>query len=264
MSIVTTDEIKAFLQASGVELQANALAMIAIVQPMVEALIEERIGYAVAQATYTEYYPVGQTNRYQQDEANLLSYEKTPSGMVVGTSRWAREQKYLQLATIPVRSITSVYENYAAYNGGTPNGDWPSTTLLNPTSYYLDLESDSFCWTGQLIRNYGVWASQQRCVKVTYVAGFTTQELATKYAPIRFATLIAIQDAFIDIMSKSVTGGLGGVPASVGIEDFSVSFNTLASQSSSGGASAGSLALSPRASAMLMPYIRMRKYFGIM
>lgn len=246
---------------AGMEVPTSGQALLTLIQPMIEALIEERLGYAVAQTTYTEFYPVGETNRYTQDEPNVLQYEKTPSGQIVGTSRWSREQKYLQLATIPVRSITSVYENYAAWNGGTADGDWPAATLQDASSYRLDLDSAGFSWTGQLIKNYGVWPAQQRCVKVTYVAGFTSGELAAKYSGIKMATLIALQDAYIDIVSKSATGGLGGIPSSVGIEDFSVSFNSIASQT---GGMSSMVALSPRASAMLQPYIRMRKYFGIL
>lgn len=259
---MTTDEIKAYLQAmAGMTIPDSGLTLLTLLQPMIEAAVEERLGFSVAQASYTEFYPVGETNRYTQDEPNIMSFEKTPSGQVIGASRWSREQRYIQLANIPVRSITSVYENYAAWNGGTADGDWPSNTLLPASAYRLDLESSGFCWTGQLIKNYGVWPGVQRSVKVTYTAGFSAGEIAAKYSPIKMAVLTALQDAYIDIVSKSATGGLGGIPASVGIEDFSVSFNTLASQTNG---MSGMVALSPKASAMLMPYIRMRKYFGIL
>lgn len=260
MPIVDNIELLKYLQASGAVVTSAAQAMLSMIQPMIESMIAQRLGYNPAQATYTEFYPSNDSNAYYADDNQIGANYDMVNSVVVTHPRGTRQQKFLALRALPARSITSVYENYAAWYTGVDGGEWPVTSLLPSNCYYLDLNRAGLSWTGQLVKVMGVWPGALRTVKVTYVAGLTAAELATTHSGIKMAALTAITEAYAEVMSRGLSANFGGKVQSIGIEDFSLSLGPINSGSDQQSAF---VALSTKASAMLAPYIDIGNYIGI-
>lgn len=135
----------------------------------VESRVKKFLGYGVEQATYTHFLP--NRNLFITEGAVLDSVNER---VVVENQS---DTRILQLPEIPVRSITSIYEDSAALAGQGAN-DFPvSSLLVSGTDYYLDVDKSGISRTGHVIRFFGAWAPRQRTIKVTYVAGYSSGEL---------------------------------------------------------------------------------------
>lgn len=228
--IVDIGEAVAYLQvAKGFTLPDSAITFVNLVAPMIEGAIKKKCGCNFEQATYIEFLP--EENRNLWGDSGALGYELI-GGMAMPRVRGDLSNSLLRLRETPVRSITSIYENLAAWN--TAGGDWPASTLLAANSYYLDAPNDGISFTGFVRRNLGAWGGQSRTVKVTYVAGYTAEEINSEFPALKLAILQTIQFNLFRATAFSKATQAGGPLASVGIEDFSVSYQAMNAFSQSG------------------------------
>ena len=95
-----------------------------------------------------------------------------------------QDSHVLQLRHLPLRSVTSIYEDENGFFGfGT--GAFPASTLLvSGTDYYPILNSASYGPTGQVVRRTGAWATELGSIKIAYTAGYTAAEFNEAVADI--------------------------------------------------------------------------------
>lgn len=258
MSIVNPVEVMAYLQAStGTTVSAELREALTMLQPMVEAEVKRVIGYDIEQATYTEFYPEQESTSQLDGEQLVVGYELSqPGGVLIPKQRGDKSLATLRLRQLPVRSVTSIYENPSAI--GTDADQFPAATLLPANSYKLDKVDASFCLTGKVFRVYGLWSMQPRVIKVTYVAGYTAAEITALFAPAKMAVLIAMAYEAAAAVARARMAQMGGQVASVSIEGFSTSFVA----TSPGAFNGQGYSLPPEASARLAPWVNISRYFG--
>lgn len=208
---MTATEIKAILGLSSPTAQQTAILGIAM--PSAQDAINTFLGYNPVQDTYTEYYPE-QSNAKVRSEL-IDAWERSGTNKIVPVERYVAERRMLVLRRLPVRTIVSVYENPDAWL--TPGGSWPADTLLaEGDQWVLDVLTAGISWTGFLIRNVGPWSIQERCVKVTYTAGLTQQEIADTWPALRHAYMLTVQTNYNEmLMHIGGHAGGGGVGAIV-------------------------------------------------
>lgn len=261
--IVTQAEYTAWLQAAaGTTLTAAQLTFLGVIHPWVERVVWRVLGYSLEQATHTEYLPQPGAERYAAGWWNGGWFDSV-GGWAVQQGQWARGEGVLQLTNVPARSITSVYENPAAYAAGTVGGDWPTTSLLPATAYRLDANPAGVGWTGFVVRTLGTWAAAPRTVKVTYVAGFSQAEIDAGYGDVKMAILQALAWWFgrATLGSKAVKGG-GVTAMQLSIRDFSVTLGNPMQMAAGAGGWAQNV-LGPDALNLLMGFINVAgKYVG--
>lgn len=169
-----------------------------LIQPQVENSIKETLGYKVEQATYTHFLP--ETTR-TTDTDRLITSEDVVGNRVVPQVRGGlKEDAYLYLPEIPVRSVANIFQDTAAY-GGQGADDFPAASELTAgVDYMIDFTESGLARSGKLIKiSGGAWSIRGRTIKVVYTAGYTATELATGIAAaIKQACLLGIQAAFND------------------------------------------------------------------
>lgn len=262
MAIVTSDEISAYAAVNGLALTAANLTWITTFQPAVEAAVRRFLGFNPASATYTEYHPVSQPNSVESDP--LVQGYEVVGGQAYPYRLGDPSRSILALKNLPVRSIASVYENPAAWTTGAADGYFPSGTLIPATNYHLDLESygtSAVCWTGHLLRNVGTWSAAQRSIKVTYVAGFSGEEIDSLFPEMKLAVCMTLCWHLLNAVALANMRQQGGPVASVAIEDFNVSFMSPVAYGLKLGGSASNR-LPPTAAALLEPYVRMTQFIA--
>jgi hypothetical protein len=222
MSIVTSAEVLTVLQASGVTVSAAGLSLINFLIPAIESRVKKFIGWNVERATYTHYLPNSGPNRYFDGDPITGGYDMI-GGQAVPRQRGNLVRQILILREIPVRSVTSIYENPGAYT--VAGGTWPTTSLLPTNSYFLDTLDGDMSWTGHVYRQNGLWSTQARCVKVTYVAGLTAEEITASRSEIKLAVIRAVTSSYISDMMRSRSLLGYGLPTSRSIKDVSVGFD---------------------------------------
>jgi hypothetical protein len=254
MSIVSSQEIGAFIKAAGdITISADQQALLDLATPLLQSKIEKAIGFALIQATYTEYYPDRQTNSVR----DTLSSWDFRGGRMVAQERGGLYDKFLVLRRLPVRSITSIYDSPGAWD--TAGGSFPASTLLPTNYYYLDISTSGLCETGRVIRNQGAWSKELRTIKITYVAGYSQDEINSDYGDLKLALLLAIQSFYLGTVLRSTAGGQGGgLITSTSITDFSVSFANPASLASFFGSD---YTLPIESQRMLSRYVNLAAYF---
>lgn len=149
------------------------LGLMNLLHRSVERTIKTYLGYAVEQASHTELLPDGNVDQddYRDEFLDVLGET------VVGGNRRSTGSCRLQLTELPVRSITSVYEDTSAM-AGQASGAFAAATLLTAgTHYYLDVIRTGLSKNGHLIRIGTHWPVTGRTVKVTYSGGYSAAEL---------------------------------------------------------------------------------------
>lgn len=178
--------------------------LLAMCQRWTEAQARKFVGHGIAQATYTEY----------QRKNNIGYVPNTDEVNVIGDKVYLGHSnslmgEYLQLDNAYVRSITSIYEDLAAFFGQ-GSSDFAAGTLLTAgTDYYLELDKSGLSKSGRVLRVYRNWSSRPGTIKVTYVAGLTSAELDDEYSFVKEALLSDMLLKFQYIRSQqgaSVTG----------------------------------------------------------
>lgn len=200
--------------------------LIAILWALAEQLLKDYVKGPIEQTTLTEYYP------------ELAAYEpageplEDPAVEVVGgrvLTDYGGTADVLRLRNTPVRSITSIHDNAAAWDSGT--ADFPASTLLTAGSDYLiDFDESGLCRSGLVYRRSGSWPvspQHARTVKVIYVAGYTAGELSGAYSRFQTAALTAVLFWYNQVKANQqngITGGAGAI-VSESLDAYSVSFN---------------------------------------
>jgi len=254
--IVTTNEINTFLQAAtGVTVPSSVSTLLTLAAPFIQQSIEKVIGSPIETATVTEYYPVRTANSLLGDDPLIAGYDLQGS-RVVSLVRGDQARRVLTLSKKWVRSIGSIYENYAAWD--TAGGSFPDSSLLSATDYYLDISVAGLSNTSRVIRTYGAWSNYLRTIKVTYTHGLSQAEIDASYMHLKLALLTAIQSFAIGTVLRSTAVAQGGLPNSVSMTDFSV---TIADPSTMGLYFAGNYTLPSESVALLSREINVSNYF---
>lgn len=220
--IVSNAEVFAYLGKSTPTSEESVLMN--LLAPMAEGSVRQHIGYSVDQQSHTHFLPErdsleGDVNKIDSvNDRVFFEYGH-------GTDK-------LYLPERAVRSITSVYEDQAAYNGQGTNDFAVATLLTAGTDYYLDYTAAGVSWSGMIRKIAGTWPSRSRTIKVTYVAGFTASELSGEAAVVgpngvgvgqlKWATLLAVAIAYKQ--NSSLSGSNVGPVVSERLADYSVSY----------------------------------------
>jgi hypothetical protein len=197
--ILSWQQALAYLGKAGAATDAE-IALVQALLPSVEQQIKDYCHCDLEQATYTEYYPT-MTRKAHIDQIGGtwdVSGSRAYRVFVGGDDSATR----LYLRQIPVRSITSIYEDSSAYYGEGSGDFGASTELTLGTDYSVAWESGSnssngLCRTGRLVKHVGNWSMREGTIKVTYTGGWTADELLTgKGSPIGLAVREQLQYAF--------------------------------------------------------------------
>lgn len=269
MALVTSAERLAWFQsARGVTLTAAQTTFLDLIQPWVEQACYLVIGYPVEQATFTEFLPASSGERPPLEFGIDVGWDRI-GGVVMPRSRMDPSSGVLQLTRLPVRSVTSVYENLGAWTTGVTDGYWPTASLLPATGYRLDMSEPGLSRNGRLIRTVGSWLTTPRCVKVTYVAGYASGEISGGTAsgtfgpgPLKMAVLDTLGWWWGKAMRRSASVNSNMLLAfNLTIRDFNVTLGDPAGLGRPAGDWMNSI-LSPEAQNLLMGMLNMAKYLG--
>ena len=254
----------AWLQsASNVIVSSTQNTFLNIIQPWVEQVVWKVLGYSLEQNTYTEYVPSALSERPPLSFGLDVGWDLV-GGVVLPRSRTDAFEGSVQLSNLPIRSITTIYENVAAWTGGTLNGDWPAESLLPPTAYRLDMQTDGLCLSGRVYRIVGAWSSISRSVKVTYTAGYTQAEIDASFGPVKMAVLMGLNWWLGKAVTRSKAMKNGGmIPYQVAVRDFSATLGDPSGMSATPGPWAQNV-LGPESLMMLAQYQNLAKYLGNM
>lgn len=177
MSIVSEATLQVYLGQTS--LDGPAATLLTLLHGRAERLVKTFLGYAVEQASHTEFLPahgptVPQPELLTEDDTMFLA---------------AESRTKLFLSELPVRSITSIYERADGY--GT-DARFTSTYLLTANEdYWLDVGRTGISKTGIVHRLGGSWPLAGRSVKVTYTAGYTDAELQDTDIPLAVIQAVA-------------------------------------------------------------------------
>jgi len=238
MSITNNSDVMNYVSACGLPIPNGLTLLVTLARNAAEQGLRQFLGYRIERQTVTEMLPWGEGNLRTDGDGTASGFDLSPGGMVVSRGVGRTSRRELVLGQLPVRSITSVYDNPSAWN--VAGGDFPASSLLSPNVYYLDAPentgSPAYCWSGILYRNVGSWATLPRAIKVTYEAGLDAAELADdgEFPQFRLAVLTAAAANLGKILARGRVALTGHIVSSVSIEDFSASF------SGTGGTSLGS------------------------
>lgn len=225
MSIVTNSDVLAYLAACGQAVPTALNALVTMARTSAEIGLRNFVGYNPERQTVVDLLPHGTGNVRGDGDYTAAGFDLSAGGQVVARGIGRESRRELVLTQLPVRSITSAYDNATAWN--TDGGYWPDSSLLNPNTYYLDApQLGAKCWSGIVYRGTGSWSQSPRCVKVTYESGLTPAELAEdgEFVCFRMAVLTACAAALGKIIARGRVALTGHVVTSVSIEDFSASF----------------------------------------
>lgn len=263
MAILTNDEILTHLQLTGV-ITSLQQAVLTQLRPACERLVKEFVGYEIEQASHTEYLPT--FNRSIEGDQLVEGYEGSPAGAI--PAYWgSSDGRIMYLTQLPVRSVTSLYENLSAWS--TAGGSWPAANLLSEgPDFWIDYDSSlsggDVCWSGALIRQYGVWPRERRTVKITYVAGLSADELDFdgRYGIFKQAALLTAQVNFMEALSNTLnesTGGPGTGVVGESLDGWSVQYLTSAVEN----LYSMKAILPDKVREMMQPYVSVSRFVGL-
>jgi len=220
-----------------------------------ESSIKDYLQYNPAQTTYVEFYP----------QSNVAAF---PGGSILETGDTSAYERQigspcadeLQLKNIPIRSITEVRIDYDGRFGSRP-GSFPSSSIKAAGSDYwaswdgIDSSSNLICRDG-ILRSVGLWPEQAGSVKITYVAGYTKEELHGEDSVINAYPIIEciIEEAMRKVnkvfQTKKKRAGWLGPLASENLGSYSYSSDTASLAKLIGGTSLSGVTLEK-----LNPYV---------
>ena len=213
MPICTRAEVETWLGIT-TTITEGERGLLNMLLPSAEAAVKKYIGYDPVQATRTEYYPLGPF-RHSDDEAETIDVQ----GGVAVFQGTRYDDNILILNHLPVRSITTLYEDRDA-RAGQGSNPFPAGSLLTAgTQYYLDLTASGISKSGFVYRVGSGWPNVPGSVKITYVAGYSAQELAGQStdgpdaSDLKMATVLTVAKAFAT--AKTIQAGSSGSPFGV-------------------------------------------------
>lgn len=182
------------------------VALINQVKPSAESRVRQWIGSSITQATYTHFLPIA--------NAHLGS------------------TYVLRLPEFPARSITNIWVDLGAMAGQATGDTFTSDALLTAgDDYALDMNESGLAWFGHVLRKGTKWSTDPGSIKVTYVAGWSDDELAGNVSDMRLdasaikmGTLIEIADDFFEALSQQTSGGTGEIAAE-SLEGYQVTYD---------------------------------------
>lgn len=198
--ICEEQEILAFLDLATMATDHDR-TMVAVLQPAVEQLIKEFLGYSVEQADYTLFLPLTDS----QIEVGALSevamgipdYEVSGGVAYPQGVSGPKESMDLWSPEVPIRSVASLYQDSGAYAGSGASDFASGTELTEGTNFWVDWDKSGINRSGRIVRIGAAWPRRKGTVKVTLSAGYTANELATGIASgIKLAVLNAVRDEF--------------------------------------------------------------------
>ena len=185
--ITVSADIQSYLGLSAM----NALAT--LVQGLAEQHVKDFLGVQeIEQQTWVEYYPLDQGATGVSDPHYVVdsAHQRAVPGLYFAPNT-------IQLRNLPVRSITEVREDATGYFGQGPGSFGPQTVLQAGGDYFLKQEQPGLSWSGHLVRRSFWFPATLGSVKVTYVAGFTPQELSGRWQAFKAAVLETAADLYL-------------------------------------------------------------------
>jgi hypothetical protein len=228
MALTSTDEVLTFMGLpTASERRTVEVALADLLVPIACNLVKEYVGYEIEFGTFIEYHPDAQVAPVEDE---LIDGWEVIGGRVVPRGpRGHKARAVIQLTNLPVRQIDSIYEAPDSWDNYPPT--WASGTLLTEgTHYRVDYDNESFpgvdatytrmSKTGFLIRRVGIWTPVARSVKVTYKAGYTSDELAGRFSRFRMAAIAAATFYVKEAKLNAIRGGNTGLLVSKAIDGF--------------------------------------------
>ncbi len=222
MSIVSLTDARAFCGAP------ESDPVLGMIHNGVERDIAKFLGWEVERATYTRYYPKGDSGG--KDDYFVGQFGSIPR--VGGTT----DALCLDHGWVLLNSTLQVFEYSGAYYGQVSETNWANNELTRGTHYALEMDGDQYVSrSGVLIRLGAEWPRSRGGVKVTYMAGFSATEFTgalsgeadhTDASDIRYATLQALGRAYNQAKMQQYqqnTGRAGGLVTSESIGGYSYS-----------------------------------------
>lgn len=212
------------LNATATDAQRGLHALIA---PLAEDTLKTYAGFSIEQAEYVHFLP-SHDGFFDGESVSLDVVNNRVTFDSDGDS------DVLFLPERPVRSISELKEDLAAYNGQGVGDFGAATQLAAGTDFYLDYTTSDVSWTGMVKKITGTWPASRRTVKVTYTAGFTAAELdagtirgpgGSSIRQLKYAAIMAVAAAFIEA-TKHQPNAVGSVGAakSERLADYSITY----------------------------------------
>lgn len=184
--ITTTQDILTWFGLSALDALATA------VQQLAEQHVKDHLGWQeIEQRTWTEYLPLRAGQPYVEDPPYVVD-----SAHVQAIPGVYFQPNVIQLRNIPVRSITSLWEDPTGYFGQSA-GSFAAPPLVSGADYYLKTEQDGLSWSGHLVRRSFSFPAAPGSMKVQYVAGFSAAELAGRWSVFKTAVLATAADLYL-------------------------------------------------------------------
>jgi len=175
MAIVGIDEV---LLELGITSTATAeeVAVVAGAIKNAEGAVKRFLRYDPESGTHTQYLPM--TNKQLRVTEQVWESQGSEAILREYGTGWSTE---LQVQHIPIRSITSLYVDYDGRSGARAGSFAASTLKTAGTDYWAnwdgpDSDGNKYCLDG-ILRSEGLWPEKPGCVKVTYTAGYSSDEL---------------------------------------------------------------------------------------
>jgi hypothetical protein len=265
-TVITDDDIYADLGIT-IPTAAEAAVVTAAIKRALGA-VKQYLGYDPCYSARTEYYP-------RMSGTPLLTegvWEvNDTSAYLKDVSTGKRNE--LQLQHLPVRSITSLYIDYDG-RSGTKVDSFSTDSLKTegvdfwPNYQGIDSSGNKVCFDG-ILHTDGIWPSEQGCVKVTYTAGYTNDELqgndnSIDASPIWSAVLLEATRIArtILILQKGTMGHVAGPKMSEKLGDYSYTLDTGMSSKILGGVTGSSGGLSMDTKDLLEPFVNYGSRIG--
>lgn len=198
--IVDRSEIETYLSVT-TSITEEERGLLEMIHRQTEYMVRKFCNHGITQATYTEYYPTDDLS--PTTRRTLMEYR---SGRVFTIPDVGEPPRSIFLNNIFVSSITSVYEDFAAYADQGPSDFPASSELTAGTDFYLVLDKSGLSRSGELRRIGTTWSTRPGTIKVTYVAGLTAAQLDDDYLDLKLAVLQEIAQQFKIARSRAGTG----------------------------------------------------------
>ncbi len=160
---------------------------------------------------------------------------QVPSAELYYSRPWATgPRNRLQLPSMYVKTITSIYEDRGAQAGSGASDFSSSTLLVAGTDYFLEKDAGSpYSWSGGVIRVGTPWSSYPGTIKAVFVSGFSDSELSNDQNSLRFALIKESAEHWIrrQRMNQAFVVGIGpgsdtsGLLAREKLGDYEVGFH---------------------------------------
>lgn len=167
--IATEAQVRAATQLFDLTEQQRAL--VATLHRMVEGKVRDHLGYDPEQKPHTEFYP-----RVQLAATRDRGVWDVNSSHTTARFESFGEADTLQLRHLPVRAVTDLRVDEEGRHGTASGSFAASDAWTEGEDFWPEYEALYLCRSGML-RASGAWPATPGSVKVTYVAGYSRDEL---------------------------------------------------------------------------------------